>query len=134
MKLKKFQDFSFALQTEFEFVNFCPEAIAQAIEELGIQYAIANSNYEKAKDQAEYIFKQLTADYKGDRGSVSGAEVLAGADPKYQQALSDRREAERFKIEAQSSFRAAENYSRMILTKVSVEGKVAEYYKKGGLT
>ena len=135
MPLTKLADFSFVQQSEFEFINFKPEAIAMAIEQLGEAYAQANCEYERAKDYAEYVLNKLTVEYKGDRGSVSGARIQAESDDRYQQTLSDRRNAECLKIEAQASFKAAENYAKMSITKVSAESKIADHYqKRGGLT
>ena len=133
--MSKLSDYDFIQQSEFEFINFKPEAIALAIEELGERYAIANSEYERTKDYAEYLLNKLTAEYKGERGSVSGARVNAESDERYYQALADRRLAEQKKIEAQSSFKAAENYAKMMITKVSSESKIADHYqKRSGLT
>ena len=133
--MRKLSDYDFIQQFEFEFLNFKPEAIAMAIEQLGEGYAAANAEYERTKDYADYLLNKLTAEYKGERGSVSGARVLAECDERYCQALGDRRLAEQKKIEAQSSFKAAENYAKMIITKVSSESKIADHYqKRGGLT
>ena len=133
--MRKLSDYSFIQQSDFEFINFKPEAIALAIEQLGERYAATNAEYERAKDYAEYLVNKLTAEYKGDRGSVSGARVLAESDDRYQKALGDRRLAEQKKIEAQSSFKAAENYAKMTITKVSAESKIVDHYqKRSGLT
>ena len=127
---KKFSDYSFATQTEFEFLNFNPELIASAIEELGYQFAIASGDYERAKNEAERLACKLTTEYRKAAGSVSGARSMAEVDDEYQSAIATQVAAEVAKIKAQSSFRAAEAYSKMIITKVSSESKIAEYYKK----
>lgn len=126
---KRFSDYSFA-QPEFEFINFAPEAIAAAIEELGYQFAIASGDFERAKNEAERLACKLTTEYRKAAGSVSGARSMAEVDEEYQAAIAHQVAAEVSKIKAQSSFRAAEAYSKMIITKVSSEAKIAEYYKK----
>jgi hypothetical protein len=55
---------------------------------------------------------------------------MAEVDEEYQAAIAHQVATEVSKIKAQSSFRAAEAYSKMIITKVSSESKIAEYYKK----
>jgi hypothetical protein len=128
-RLKRFADYDFA-QGEFEFVKFNPEIVAVAIEELGYQFALKSGDYERAKNDAERIASKLTGEYRKIAGSVSGARSMAEVDEEYQEALQIQLAAEVSKIKAQSSFRSAEAYSRMIITKVSSESKIAEYYKK----
>lgn len=127
---KKFTDYRFAQQSEFEFVNFSPEVIAAAIEELGHQFAIASGDYERAKNNAEQVASRLTNEYRKAAGSISGARSMAEVDQEFQSAIAIQVAAEEAKIKAQSSFRAAEAYSKLIITKVSAEAKISEYYKK----
>jgi hypothetical protein len=127
--VKKFADYDFA-RRDYEFVDFSPETIAMAIEELGYQFAIATGNYERAKNSAEHLASKLTGEYRKIAGSISGARSMAEVSEEYQAAVEIQLSAEVDKIKAQSSFRAAEAYSKMVITKVSSESKVAEYYKK----
>ena len=129
---KKFRDYKFGgnCSDAPAIASFDPEAIAGAIEKLGENYAIANQGYEQAKHEAERVLAELTSGYKKVAGSISGAEALAKASDKYQHSLKVLRETEAEKIKAQASYRASEAYSKMVITKVSTEGKMGEYYKK----
>lgn len=134
-KLSQFSDRNFSLATEDNVIaSFDPEAIASAIEQLGWQFAVTNQWYEQAKHKAEKTFADLTTEFKPIAGSVSGAEAIARSHQKYQDALKEVRQAEADKIKAQSSFKAAEAYSKMAITKVSAETKVGDYYRKNLVT
>lgn len=127
---KKLSSYRFTQQDKFELINFKPEEVALAIEELGYSFARANTEFEQRKDYLDRIGNSLTAEYRPRAGSVSGARIMAEISDRYQEALESLRESEQRKIEAQSSFKAAESYAKMLITKVSSEAKIADHYQK----